>query len=243
MPRGHPDYNNYGYTNAFNETLQDDSYVAIRGLSPITNAGRVYFADYFSSGLGGWYKTSTGGGNNPVLQVTEGKAVISGYGVNMNPVVNGGKSQIEKRLHAVLYSKQGIELVLHPEADHGRIQIDCLYYVPGGVINWFTFGFDPLTANWFTGTNYTTGQFRTEAASGILGASTIRIKMIMNVVDGTFDQFFFGDEVYDLSTRVCSTQAAPDEGLVKIRIAAYGADATYKNAVYVSGFVWTVDEP
>ena len=243
MPRGHPDYNEFGYAVAGNKDVSDQSFIAKHGLAPVTGLGRVYLSDFFEDGFNGWILGGAGGGLAPTLIYTNRYSLKNGLAVVLDPVANGGSSFIQRDIFTSVETKQGIELFFVPRQGHGSI--DCLFTYSYGTNDTedYYFGYNQVVQKWYAGNNTNVGYFKTEASDDIFYERLLRFKFVFDIPNRVFDKLFLGDATVDISTHTPANFANGYEGQSIIQILISGVSAVYKEPLNLCGFIWTVDEP
>ena len=243
MPRGHPDYGNFGYENAFNLDTQDQSFVSEYGIVPITNAGRVYQADFFRNGFDRWVPTFGNGAIAPGLYSKAGRKLFYPYSLRLSPQVNGGEAVISQRVYTNIFSKQGFEYIWIPDANHGNLDLLFTINVAGGKRYDYYYGYDIVEGAWYTGSGGTKAYFLYPDTAGAYQQLQVRCKFVLDVPGILFDKFYIGDATFDLSSIAPTVVNSTFTGLAQVFIYANGESAVLKEDIYIAGFIWTVDEP
>jgi len=243
MARGQPDYNSPDYVNAFSNDVPDQSFVSEFGVSPLVNGGRVYYVDFFDSLLYGWDSSISGAGIAPVVKTTQKRVLTRPYSVLLDPGGNAGQSAILRDISTFIDSKHGVEWILTSDANHGHWQFTFQHVRVDGIQCQYILSYNVLTGAWRIGTPTGGTTFRTEVFAGTFQQRFVRVKIVYNVATGNFDSFYLGDSKHDLSAYASTQSGSTSVGFSRIQFVTIGANATWEEPTYVSGVIWTVDEP
>lgn len=257
MPRGGPDGNLQPYEYASQEVDPGSIYQMLWGFSPIDSKGRVLYFDTFNNGLGGWGKTITGTGVQPVIFSDGNNATGLIFSppncVRLDPgtTVNS-LSHIFRQLSFGLNPRVGMEaaVTIATTMPNYRVMVD---YRPFNSATSYTtrLELDVPSSQWrIMVLGGGTQNILAETLSAT-AAVTKQVKIVGDFATGKYIRAFIGENQIDLSAYnmpltstanpTSPTISIPGMAVFTMRAVSHGAGATVPG--YIGYVLLTKDEP
>lgn len=244
MARGRPDYDNPDFTNAGGNETPDQSFVALNGLTPLTSLGRVYLSDFFDYLLNGWELLNNASSLPPTIKLVTARSINRPWVCVLDPVVNAGDSILQKQVADFSDTRHGYEWFFVPEVNHCHIELTITHITQSGTKYIFRLAYDRVNGIWKYGTVNSGTTIYTPPTAAAYQQRNVRIKVVVDMTTGYFDKLFIGDYAINLTSFIANTvQADTNLGNTTVSFRALGGTGGMVEPIYITGFIWTLDEP
>ena len=244
MPRGLPDYGIPIYGLASQYVDMATLFLAQTGFTSVDGTGRIFYADNFHGGLGGFEATASGDAKTPYPATTHCYVPPLSLGFNPGTVNGNGTSWVRKWMAIPDTERMGLEIIVAVGTDHPvKYDIALEYcYRNGSSYQW--------SVIWRTDTGLiqirSGGKFVTidTYLVGVTGWYFAPIKLVGNVLNGLWERLLIGNKGYNLSAYTPSPSSLSTQGMLMIQLRCDPVQVTTSGDYGRIGYmILTVDEP
>lgn len=243
MPRGLPDFGLLQtQTVSIEEGGINQSAYDI-GFARMDGGGRVVFFDDFRAGANRWDLYQGGVGLAPYFKNDIGVGAGFFPSLYFDPVGATGYSFAELASNLPVSGKIGFEFGYHLLPLHGEIHFQVTYWYTANVSYVAKFRLDNYTdtVGYWNGSTYV--DLFPLGNPGVLLGINLSIKFVVDSVNGLYDYLLVSDYKIPMGYPMQVGSSLNLPGKYIFHIENYGADASFKKAMYLNYLVVSADEP